>query len=408
MGKTISSYFSNFKSDELAQFYIHSQVPTSSICTRYFRITDKEAICSIFSRRAGCEFTGKDIDINLQVARTDKGILASLYQKARKRTPMVYLLRNIWWKLAHWNNKRFNQWIEEFDPDGIFLASGDYAFIYDIALKIAQKRRIPLFVSCMDDYYYYNKNSDRFLGVWQHDLFMKSVKKTMDYASAIFCICDKMTRDYEMLFNKTCITVHTPATIQKPLKYDKKKQICYLGNLGYKRNEQLITIGKVIKTLNLQPNVIDVYSTETNQDVLRELVAENGIIFHGAIGIDDVIQVIGESIAVIHTESFDEKRRKSVEYSISTKIADSLVSGTCIFAYGPPEIASMSYLANNNAAICCTKEEELKQGLYNLIQNEDLRERTIANAQLLAKNHLQQNTPLIIRNIMNNVLATRK
>ena len=33
------------------------------------------------------------------------------------------------------------------------------------------------------------------------------------------------------------------------------------------------------------------------------------------------------------------------------KIADSLSSGTCIFAYGPEEIASISYLKQSNAAI---------------------------------------------------------
>lgn len=47
MGKTLSTYFSSFKSDELAQFYIHSQIPTLDICSNYYRITDKEAIKSI-------------------------------------------------------------------------------------------------------------------------------------------------------------------------------------------------------------------------------------------------------------------------------------------------------------------------------------------------------------------------
>ena len=42
MGKTLMAYFSAFKPEELAQFYIHSQVPTQDNCSRYYRMTDKE------------------------------------------------------------------------------------------------------------------------------------------------------------------------------------------------------------------------------------------------------------------------------------------------------------------------------------------------------------------------------
>ena len=52
MGKTLSSYFNAIDSEDLAQFYIHSEVPTSDICKNYYRVTDKEAIKSIFTRKS--------------------------------------------------------------------------------------------------------------------------------------------------------------------------------------------------------------------------------------------------------------------------------------------------------------------------------------------------------------------
>lgn len=397
MGKTLTAYFSEYNTDELAQLYFHSQVPTSDCCHRYYRITDKYAIISIFTRKAGRRFDKQDIQRNRVDARTDEGIVASIYQKARKRTPLIYIARNLWWRMSSWDTKDFRHWLDEFKPDCVFFASGDYSFSYRIALKIAQSRNIPLYISCMDDFYFFNKNSDSLLGKIQHRMFMCVVYKTMAYSEKLFCICDKMSEDYSKLFRKPCITVHTPSTIHEPLHMEKQRKISYLGNLGYNRDKQLIDIGKALKSLKLDIDHVDVYSTETRPEILANLTEENGIVFHGAVGADEVLRIMGESLAVIHTESFDEKIRKSVRYSVSTKIADSLASGTCIFAYGPDEIASISYLAKGGAALCCSLKENLADQLLKLIQDANCRNQIIHNALSLSDNHTLERTPMILR-----------
>lgn len=399
MGKTLIGYFSKFNSDEITQFYIHSQVPTTNVCKRYYRITDKEAIKSIFGVPCGRIFTSQDIQSKRVDSRTDTGVSAVLYQKARKRTAMTYIARNTWWKLSHWNNKKIKKWIAHINPDCIFFASGDYAFMYDIARKIAESRGIPLLVSCMDDYYLYNKNSSSWLGRIQHYFFMKSVRKTMEYASKIFCICDKMSSDYSKMFHKECITIHTPSSFSCNKPSQKNNRVCYLGNLGYQRYRQLIDIGRALKGLGFETTYIDVYSAETQKDVVDLMNKDNGIIFHGAIDAEEVAKIMRDSLAIIHTESFDEAIRKSIQYSVSTKIADSLMSGTCIFAYGPSEIASIKYLIDNDAAIFCTDKCDLEHSLKILLKDENKRKKVIHNALSLGKqNHSLDVTPITIRN----------
>lgn len=402
MGKTLSAYFSGIKGEDLAQFYIHSQVPTIANCHNYYRITDKEAIKSIFGLKVGTVYSVDDIDTSRLDARTDEGITGKVYQMARKRTPIIYTMRNIWWKLAHWNNKRFKQWIDEFQPDCVFFAAGDYKFMYDIARRISVSQRIPLFMVFMDDFFLYNKNEKLFLGRIQHRAFMKSAYKAISCASKLFCICDKMSEDYSKLFGKECITIHTPTMIDHPLHYVKQKKISYLGNLGYQRDKQLITIGKAVKELGLDVNHIDVYSSERRKEILNEMSEENGIVFHGSVGASDVKKIMGESMAVIHTESFEESIRQAVKYSVSTKIADSLASGTCIFAYGPAEIASISYLNKWSAAICCTRPEELTEKIVQLITDESKRDEVVENAYILAMNHATNRTPTIIKETISN------
>lgn len=392
MGKTLVSYFKDFGQENLAQFYIHSEIPTADICNNYYRVTDKEMIKSVFGFKSGNILKEKDIQTNRKTTRTDVGAEAKLYRVAIKRTPLIYIMRNLWWKLGHWYNKQFKTWLNEFNPDCIFFVSGDYAFMYDVALKVAKSRNIPLYISCVDDCYLNNKNRSRFLGDFQHKRFMKSVNKTMRYSSAIFCICDSMTEDYEKLFNKKCVTIHTAASFDGRLEGEKKRKISYIGNLGYNRYLQLADIGFALKQLGTDINQIDVYSPEKREEILKLMTAENGIAFHGNIPADEVKQVMAESLAVIHTESFDENIKNSVRYSVSTKIADSLMSGTCILAYGPEEVASIKYLSDNNAAYCITSKEKLSSGLSELLTNEDIRNTIVKNALELAnKNHKTNN-----------------
>ncbi len=401
MGKTLSGYFSSFNKAEIAQFYIHSEVPTTSVCENYYRIIDKDVIKSIFTFKSGKVFSKKDICEHKKTSRVDAGTEAKLYQFGRKRTPLIYILRNLWWKLGHWNTKKLNKWIDDFAPDCVFFACGDYSFMYDIALKIAKARNIPLYISCMDDYYINNKNANSLLGKIQHKIFMRSVRKAIDYSSCLFCICEKMSQDYQKLFNKKCFTIHTSASFDEQLNGNKKRKISYIGNLGYKRYDQLIKIGQVLKELNSDITCIDVYSSEKRPEILNDLTPENGIIFHGSVPAEKVKEIMAESLAVIHTESFDIVQRNAVKYSVSTKIADSLMSGTCIFAFGPQEIASMQYLSENNAAIMAFDENELPDKLRELLTNEKLRKYIATNAVSLAKkNHFPGSTPEIIASVI--------
>lgn len=390
MGKTLSSYFSAFKPENIAQFYIHSEVPTTDICQNYYRITDKEAIKSVFTRKCGTRFGKKDIQPDRVTSRTDEGNDAKIYQKSRSRTPLIYFARNLWWSLSCWNSKRFKEWLEEFNPDVVFLASGDYSFIYKIALKVAKKRGIPLVVSCMDDYYFNNKNQGKFGGKFVHKLFMRQVRKTMDYSSCIFSICDKMSQDYEALFNKKSYVLHTPASFGEPLRGERENRICYLGNLGYKRNEQLLKLGRAIKDINVEgaPQFIDVYSAEVREEILRDLTPHNGINFHGAVSGEEVKRIMSESRYLIHTESFDEDMVRAVGYSVSTKIADSLMSGSVLVAFGSEKVASVEYLKENSAAFVITDRDDLKEKLTELFSDTKKTDETVKKAvELATKNH---------------------
>lgn len=402
MGKTLRSYFQDFSPDEVAQFYIHSEVPVDgSICRNYYRFTDMDALKSFFllPNKGRC-FGADDIHEDRVSARTDTGILASAYQVGRGRTAEIYLMRDLVWKLSSWNNSKLWEWVDDFNPDIIFLASGDYGFIYDIARTIADYVHKPLVVSCVDDFYLYNRNEKSLLGWFQHRLFLKTVYKTMERASALFVICPSMKKEYEKLFGKKCFVLHTSADKKNIPESNMPHGVVYLGNVGLRRNEQLAQMGRALKNIVGEgiPQYIDVYSAEQDPEKLKVLTEENGIRFHGMVSAEEVHKIMNESMAVIHTESFDEQIRRIVRFSVSTKIPDCMMNGPCLIAYGPKEVASISYLQENQAAYVITEDVDLESDLQEIFANPELRETIKINArQLAARNHSADAVPQSVR-----------
>ena len=409
MGKTLTSYFTGFQPNELAQLYFHSEKPTNpNICRNYYRFSDVDALKSIFSsKRRGTKFEALDICDCDESARTDTGIIRNSYKVGSKHKAWILLLRDIIWRLSKWNNTQLLQWIDDVKPDVIFFASGDGEFSYRIVRSIKARLQVPLVMACVDDYYINNRNEKELLGKFRQKLFLKSVKKVVADVDAIFTICDTMNDAYTELFAKKCYTLHTSAVPKKlELKSDSTR-VSYIGNVGYNRYKQLIAMGEAISAIENEQvtHCIDVYSGSINEEYINPLKNAAGIVFHGSVPASEISRIMENSVAVIHTESFDEETQNLVRFSVSTKIAESLMYGPCLIAYGPEGIASIDYLKANNAACVITRPEDLESKLTEVLTNSDMREKIIANARALAaKNHNADVNPKNVREWLEDVV----
>lgn len=389
MGKTLLSYFTEFPPQDLAQFYIHREVPTQEACGHYYRFTDTDALRSRFSKRdQGRSFRAEEIQPGICSPRTDLGMAAKLYQLGRKRTALTYTLRESLWKNCKWNTPQFRRWVYDFGTELLFLAAGDYGFLYEIAVQLSHWLKIPLAVACVDEFYLHNRNEGSWLGRWRHRQFLRSVERCMTRAEMIFAICPGMAKAYEMKFGKKCRVLHTGAP-SREVSAGSSFGLSYLGNLGYRRDRQLVAMGRALREIQGPgiPQYIDVYSGERNPKVIRQLTLENGIRFHGMVSPEEAAKILRGSLAVIHTESFDADMRNLTRFSVSTKIPDCLKNGPCILAYGPRGIASMDYLEEHRAAYVITTPEDLHNGMRKLLTDSVLRGKLVTNARDLAKRH---------------------
>ena len=99
-----------------------------------------------------------------------------------------------------------------------------------------------------------------------------------------------------------------------------------------------------------------------------------------------------ESTLLIHVENFSEFYLEDSQYAFSTKIADSLASGTCLFLYAPKEISCSQYLNEHQAACVANDSKAAYDKLQELLKNEDLRNNYAKRGmEIVRENHSLEN-----------------
>lgn len=400
MGKTLAGYFKAFSPKDISQLYLRQGVPTSvDTCENYYCFSDSDALKSILNHKVqGVSFTGK----SLVCTNNTKSTLENndAYKLGSAHKAWMLFARDAVWKLSAWKNKKLLNWLDHTEADVVFFAPGDGAFIYRVADEIARYLHKPLVMVCMDDFFVNNRTQNEVLGKLRQKCFMKVVHKTVKNCDAIFTICDEMNDIYSNLFGKKCFTLHTAAENKDLHLNPTANHISYIGNLSCGRYQSLIEMGKALSEMQDErlPKFIDVYSGTKEVKCTEPLRNASGINFFGEIPAESVLEVMANSLAVIHTESFEPKMTNLVRFSVSTKIAESLMYGPCLIAYGPEGIASIDYLKENHAAWTITDTKDLKKGLKEILENSTLREQIVRNARKLAeKNHNAEVNPKKVR-----------
>lgn len=391
LGITLANTFGAFGPEQVAQLYVRSEIPCrKDICGRYYRITDKEAMAGVFTRRvAGTEYEPAQ---HLLTEGEPTAAKEDAVERIRmlRRKPLMDMGRDLYWALSPWMGDKLKAWLKRADPDVVFYAAGDYAFSFAMAWRIAKMLDKPLVIAFYDDYFEYIKYGDTLPGRLRHAYYMRIVNRTVRDAAQIVAICDRMAEDYSRRFQKKCTVLYTPVEQGNVLPEESGKNVVYFGTLGLGRDDQLVSIGRAVAATATQTGIdhIDVYTNERKQEALEKMTWENGIVLHPAVAREEVKRLLCHSMVVIHTESFDPDIRKRVRYSISTKIPEALAYGPCLLAYGPAEAASISYLEQNRAAWVITRQEELQRGILELLTNPNMRQHTVCRARQLAReNH---------------------
>lgn len=386
IGKTLVSLFEGWPKNKLAQLYFRNDKPTFQYCEEYYCITDKEVFRSVITLRKNKAGRALSKNSILHISATEE----SLYQVGNYRKPIVSLSRDLMWELSGWKTNALNEWLKNIaKPDVILFVPNDYCLAYNIALYVIQFTHKPVIPFYMDDSFYWNCKTS-ILDNFRRKQLRKLAKKIHEKTNNIMTICNDMSKEYALMFNKPCTAFVNSVPIKEiHTKKKKSKQliISYLGNIHSNRWKSIVEIGRAVDNImNAEETKVKfrIFSNSFLEKKAKQAFDKIACIeFLGGIPASEVREQQVKSDILIHVEAFDRKSINSTRLSLSTKIPEYLSTGVCIFAYGPAEIASIRYLQENILAQICTKPADLTFKLKEIIMN-------CAKRKYLAENGYKQ------------------
>ncbi len=357
-GKTFSSFFRDYPKANLGQLYFHREAPSSDVCDRYYRIGDEEFIryslrrTRVLGRRAFRE----------DVAET---MLPKRVANAAKKSSLMRLLRLAAWTRLRLTEPGVSQWVAEFDPEIIFFCGGDANYLYLPVLGLANSTTAPLVFYVTDDYALPDTAAswpERVKRAWTRRL----LGRAMTASSLVLTIGEAMSDVYTELYGvrseHLMNLVDLPADIPNSFGIsDTDAVISYVGGLHLNRWRVLLRVADSLQRISErfgQEARLAVYAAEVPPEAAGAFSIHPRIEYCGSVPSNEVPDVLASSRALLHVESFDSDARRATRLSVSTKIPEYLSSGRCVVAVGPPEVASIRYLADAGAAFVVSDEDD--------------------------------------------------
>lgn len=354
----MSSLLGHWPIDRIAQVTISNLTPDISVCNNFFRITDLDVYRSLFKK---CNYSvGQHINsekissiCSYNSGKPQSTIKDMIQNVMRNRLPIAITARNFVWSIGKWKSRSFIKWLEDFSPDVVFFQSGHISLTFRIVEFICDHYKVPLLMQTTDDYLSSKFTIDPFF--WYNLISLRKwYNRFAKRSKAIFPIGDRMAEVYSSKFGGIYYPVMNSVTITDRV-FERTNDIdelrfVYTGSLHSGRFNMLCHLAEKLHNMGgkYQKAHINVYSqVPPTPKEMKSISNLTNISYEGGLyNQHDVSEVQQGGDVLIHVESFRPRDKYITRLSISTKIPEYMVSGTCILAIGPKDVASIKYITD--------------------------------------------------------------
>lgn len=375
VGNSYSNIFHGMEERiEFAHIYIRDGMPENNLVHKYFHISEKGLMKSVFNRMpVGNSFYLDD------PMDTPKVKFSKNYNRMRRYRWEIFLFaRDMVGRFGVWKSKELIKFVDEFEPDIIFGTLGYVPLINNLMIFLKRHLNVPLVTYPWDDYYSLKRLSFSPM-FWIRNLSERRlIKKCAQESTYLYTITEQMQKEYTKYFKKECRLLYKGYDFSKSPNIkencDNPIQMVYMGNIGSGRWKVLRKIAETIKKINegrikIQLRIYTLSPIDkTIEDALN--ISESSKLME-PVPNEDVLKVMSEADILLHVEPTTLKDRLFFRLSFSTKIVDYLYSGRCILAAGG-YTAAMEYLLKNDAAIVELNENNFLNTLCKLVNNTSL------------------------------------
>lgn len=391
--RAFDAYFHYWEKENISQIFSNTKKPCKGHCETLFQITDYRVLQRWIGKKieTGIIYNYQELEDswNTNDLELNNNTAEMAYRFGRKHSAFTHLMRGVLWQKRFWCTDKLNKWLDQFNPECVFLAFSDDYFILKIAMYVAKRYHIPI-VSCIGDDYYFNikKTFNPFYYIYKTS-YHRLVDKVFSWPGSAMYISNKIRDKYNTEFNMDGETVYLASEIKrkpfKPINIE-SPVITYFGNIRMGRNNSLNDIAHALGQIN-PAYCLEVYSNESDEKYYHLFKRNPNVKYMGSVPYSQVLKRMAESDITIIVEGFREKDINFARYSLSTKAADALASGAAILTYGPLESGIIDYMHSTNASMVSYNPSNLVNDIKKLMEDQKLQKDYYEHAIIMTETH---------------------
>jgi len=395
-----SNLFKGWPADRLVQIDYSNTKPEFDVCSNYWMLKKWNILKGLIGD-ASCAELSKE-SYNHTPLDEKEMTYESRHSIERKLSVLPLKLRLLIgesvFRLPSLLSKSLRRWIDDFQPDVIFTTLG-LPTILRTVVKVSQYKNIPIVPYFTDDWINTLYKDDAIFRLWHRRNMLYWFKECLHRSPISMTICDAMNDEYTKRYGGHFESFMTLVDFKNTPLVDNKTitisvvRLTFIGSLDPNRWQCLRAIGEAL--LDLRGKGIEaellIYTFPDHIEKYCEMLTIEPVMkVMGTATYDQVEKLQKESDVLVHVESFENSVREYTKFSVSTKITQYMMSDTCVFAYGPGEVASLRFLSDSNAGVTVGEEnpELLRAVLSRLITDPAFRQSTVGRAKeiVLEKN----------------------
>lgn len=390
-----SNLFQDWPRERLAQVDYSNTKPELDICNHYWMLKKWDILKGLVGKAPFAELAMSP-EINHNASNRGHGAVYESRPEIERQLSILplklrLLIGETIFRLPSLLSAPLRDWIDDFQPDVIFSLLSPPTILRTV-VKVSRWKNIPIVPYFTDDWITTQYRDDPLFRIWHRRSMQYWFNECLKRSPIVITNCDAMNEEYTRRYGGRFETFMNLVDFSEAACFDKKTnsdgvvRFAFIGSLEPERWRSLRAIGEALLDLNAMgirgelliysfPDHIEKYRTALTLEPVMRIM--------GTASYDQVSQIQRESDVLVHVECFDKAIREYTKYSVSTKITQYMMAGTCIFAYGPGEVASMRSLSDTGAGITVGEEnpEELRAVLRKLITDKDLRQSTVSCAR---------------------------
>jgi hypothetical protein len=325
------------------------------------------------------------------------GTEAGKYKKIYKHLSSVLKFLGIYnflYKLVI--TPEFETWVNDYNPDIIYSQLSSLEYIRFVS-EMQKRFRKPVAIHIMDDWPT-SINKPSLLYNYQKHTIDKEFRELIGRSPILMSICQAMSDEYQLRYNKQFIPFHNPIAINKWLPFSKTQwqindvfKVLYTGRIGKANGKSILFFAGIINIMNLNGKNIelDIFTPDADTREAASIKKMKGVNIKNTVPHEKMPALLASYDLLFLPLDFDREGIRFAQFSMPTKASEYMISGTPILVYADKRTALAKYASADKWAYTVTENKKtvLMKALNDLYSDLSLRKQLADKAkEIVIKN----------------------